>query len=163
MTNPENYEPDFEKTVGNKIVKKKGKTKQGKRQWIKTRNYRRIQARKAELERRKSSYAQSQNRRLVNEILRHGNIVKTENVSVKGWQKRYAKAISAKSPGFFQSELKRKVEQTGGKFRTVFYQENSSFSNSSGWYSHQKKPISESSRRCHGIQNAQRFVYRFSC
>ena len=114
--NPDNYEPDFDAKVGNKIKRKKGKVKQGKKQWIKTRNYRRIQAKKAELERRKASYAQSQNRRLVNEILRHGNIIKTENVSVKGWQKRYGKAISAKSPGFFQSELKRKVEQTGGQF-----------------------------------------------
>jgi hypothetical protein len=116
MANPENYQPDFEAKVGNKIVKKKGKTKEGKREWVKTRNYRRIQAKKAELERRKSSYAKSQNRSLVNEIRRHGNIIKTENVLVKGWQKRYGKAISAKSPGFFQSELKRKVEKTGGKF-----------------------------------------------
>ncbi|MDJ0620177.1 MAG: transposase [Calothrix sp. MO_192.B10] len=116
MHNPDNYQPDFEGKVGNKIVKKKGKTKQGKRQWIKTRNYCRIQAKKAELERRKSSYAKSQNRGLVNEIRRHGNIIKTEAVSVRGWQKIYGKAISAKSPGFFQSELKRKVEKTGGKF-----------------------------------------------
>ncbi len=116
MANPDNYEPDFDAKVGNRIVRNKGKVKQGKRQWIKTRNYRRIQAYIAELERRKSSYAKSQNRNLANEILRHGSIIKTENVSVKGWQKRYGKAISAKSPGFFQSELKRKVEQTGGKF-----------------------------------------------
>ncbi|MEM9925732.1 MAG: RNA-guided endonuclease TnpB family protein [Cyanobacteria bacterium P01_D01_bin.50] len=116
MANPENYEPDFEKTVGNKVVNKKGKVKKGKRQWVKTRNYHRIQAKCASLERRKSSYAKSQNRNLVNEIIRHGNIIKTENVSVKGWQKRYGKAIAAKSPGFFQSELKRKVEKTGGKF-----------------------------------------------
>ncbi len=114
--NPDNFEPDFDKNVGNKIVRKKGKVKKGKKQWIKTRNYRRIQAKKSELERRKSSYSKSQNRRLVNEILRHGNVIKTENVSVKGWQKRYGKAISAKSPGFFQSELKRKVENTGGQF-----------------------------------------------
>ncbi|MGD1912115.1 MAG: RNA-guided endonuclease TnpB family protein [Rivularia sp. (in: cyanobacteria)] len=116
MHNPGNYEPDFEAKVGNKIVKKKGKTKQGKRQWIKTINYRRIQAKKAELERKKSSFAKSQNRSLVNEIRRHGNIIKAENVSVKGWQKRYGKASSAKSPGFFQLVLKRKVEKTGGKF-----------------------------------------------
>ncbi|MGD1912329.1 MAG: RNA-guided endonuclease TnpB family protein [Rivularia sp. (in: cyanobacteria)] len=130
MANPDNYESDFDAKVGNRIVRKRGKVKQGKRQWIKTRNYRRIQAYIAELERRKSSYAKSQNRGLVNEIRRHGDIIKTENVSVKGWQKRYGKAISAKSPGFFQSELKRKVaksagkstlsgelrEQTGGKF-----------------------------------------------
>jgi hypothetical protein len=37
-------------------------------------------------------------------------------VSVKGWQKRYGKAIAAKSPGYFQSELKRKAESAGGSF-----------------------------------------------
>ncbi|MEM7578776.1 MAG: transposase [Cyanobacteria bacterium P01_A01_bin.80] len=116
MHNPGNFEPDFDKRVGNKIVRKKGKVKKGKKQWIKTRKYRRIQAKKAELERRKSAYGKSQNRRLVNEILRHGNRIKTERVSVKGWQKRYGKAISAKSPGFFQSELACKAESAGGKF-----------------------------------------------
>ncbi len=118
MHNPDNFEPDFDKKVGNRIIRKKGKVKKGKKQWIKTRNYRRIAAKKAELERRKSSYAKSQNRKLVNEILRHGNQIKTERVSVKGWQKRYGKAISVKSPGFFQSELKRKAESAGGYFLT---------------------------------------------
>ena len=118
MHNPALFEPDFDKKVGNRIVRKKGKVKKGKKQWVKTRNYRRTQAKKAELERRKSSYAKSQNRKLVNEILRHGNQIKTERVSIKGWQKRYGKAISAKSPGFFQSELKRKAESAGGYFLT---------------------------------------------
>ncbi len=118
INNPNNFEPDFNQRVGNKIVRKKGKVKKGKRQWIKSRNYRRIAAKKAEFERRKSSYAKSQNRRLINEILRYGNIIKTEKVSIKGWQKRYGKAISAKSPGFFQSELKRKAENASGQFIT---------------------------------------------
>ncbi|MEO1765048.1 MAG: transposase, partial [Cyanobacteria bacterium J06629_18] len=118
MHNPDNFEADFDKKVGNRIVRKKGKVKKGKKQWIKTRNYRRIQAKKAELERRKSSYAKSQNRRLINDILRHGNQIKTEKVSIKGWQKRYGKAISAKSPGYFQSELKRKAENANGYFLT---------------------------------------------
>jgi len=43
-----------------------------------------------------------------------GKHVNLENVSVKGWQKRYGKAISAKSPGFFQSELIRKAASAGG-------------------------------------------------
>ncbi|MBE9213214.1 transposase [Plectonema cf. radiosum LEGE 06105] len=118
MHNPDNFEPDFDKKVGNKIVRKKGKVKKGKKQWIKTRNYRRIQAKKADLERRKSSYAKCQNRKIVNEILRHGNQIKTERVSIKGWHKRYGKAISAKSPGFFQSEIKRKAENANGYFLT---------------------------------------------
>ena len=35
---------------------------------------------------------------------------------MKGWQKRYGKAISAKSPSFVQRELKRKAENAGGSF-----------------------------------------------
>ncbi|WP_233154064.1 hypothetical protein [Scytonema sp. HK-05] len=53
--------------------------------------------------------------------MRHGKDIKTEKVSVKGWQKRYGKALAAKSPGFVQSELIRKAENSGGsvhKFST---------------------------------------------
>jgi hypothetical protein len=114
--NPDNFEPDFKTRKGRKIVVKKGKVKTGKRQWKKSNNYHKASQKKRELERRKTAYAKSQNRRVVNEILRHGNNIKTENVSVKGWQKRYGKAISAKSPGFVQSELKRKAENAGGSF-----------------------------------------------
>ncbi|MEL6162470.1 MAG: transposase [Cyanobacteria bacterium J06628_3] len=115
MHNPDNYEPDFEKKVGNKTVTKKGKVRKGKKKWNNSKNYLKLRRKKADLERRKSSYAKSSNRGLVNEILRHGNSFKTEKVSVKAWQKRYGKAISAKSPGFFQSELTHKAENAGGR------------------------------------------------
>jgi hypothetical protein len=107
IANPENYEPDFEARKGRKTVKKKGKVKKGSRKWNKSKTYLKTAKKKRNLERRKAAYAKSQNRKLVNEILRHGKHIKTEKVSVKGWQKRYGKAISAKSPGYFQSELKR--------------------------------------------------------
>ena len=112
--NPDNYEPDFKGREGRQSVTKKGKVKQGKRKWNKSKRYLKLATQKCELERRKAAYTKSQNRRLINDILRNGNQVKTENVSVKGWQKRYGKAISAKSPGYFQSELKRKAESAGG-------------------------------------------------
>jgi len=66
-------------------------------------------------ERRKTAYAKSQNRALANEVLRKGGKhLLLEQVSVKGWQKRYGKAIAAKSPGFFQSQLCRKAESADG-------------------------------------------------
>jgi len=114
--NPDNYHPDFERRVGNKVVKKKGKVTKGVKKWKNSKRYLKLASKKRELERRKSAYAKSQNRKLVNEILRHGSEIKTENVSVKAWQKRYGKAIAAKSPSFFQSELKRKAESAGGSF-----------------------------------------------
>ncbi|MEL7246325.1 MAG: transposase [Cyanobacteria bacterium J06643_5] len=115
MHNPDNYEPDFEKKVGNKTVVKKGKISKGKKVWNNSNNYLKLRRKKADLERRKASYANSSNRGLVNEILRHGNRFKTEKVTIKAWQKIYGKAIAAKSPGFFQSELTRKAESAGGQ------------------------------------------------
>ncbi|BDI19961.1 hypothetical protein ANSO36C_57630 [Nostoc cf. commune SO-36] len=112
--NPDNYNPDSLAKKGNKVVKKKGTIKKGKCKWSKSQKYLRLARKKRELERRKTAYIKSQNRRLVNEILRHGKHIKTENVSVKGWQKRYGKAIGAKSPGFFMSELIRKAENADG-------------------------------------------------
>ncbi|MBW4591603.1 MAG: transposase [Brasilonema angustatum HA4187-MV1] len=116
VNNPDNFEPNFKARKGRKTVVKKGKVKIGKSQWNKSSNYHKTAAKKRELERRKTAYAKTQNRRAVNEILRHGKDIKTKNVSVKGWQKIYGKAISAKSPGFVQSELKRKAEKAGGSF-----------------------------------------------
>jgi hypothetical protein len=116
VSNPDNYEPDFQRRRGRKLVTKKGKSKKGRRTWNNSQNYRRLTAKKRELERRKAAYAKSQNRKLVNDILRQGKAIRAENVSVKGWQKRYGKAIAAKSPGFFQAELKRKAESAGGSF-----------------------------------------------
>jgi transposase len=113
-SNPDNYEPDFTAKRGRKTVKKKGKPKKGKRQWKQSNHYRKLAQKKRNLERRKTAYAKSQNRQLVNEVLRHGNQIQTERVSVKGWQKRNGKAIAAKSPGFFQSELIRKAASAGG-------------------------------------------------
>ncbi|UKO97216.1 transposase [Nostoc sp. UHCC 0870] len=116
--NSDNYEPDFIAKKGRKIVVTKGKVKKGSRKWNKSNIYKKIAQKKRELERLKGAYAKSQNRKLVNEILRYGNIIKTEKVSIKGWQKRYGKAILSKSPGFVQSELKRKAENAGGQFIT---------------------------------------------
>nr|WP_248277420.1 transposase [Brasilonema octagenarum] len=123
--NSDFFEPNFEAKRGRKTVVNKGKVKKGvkkaKAKWNKSSNYLKAANKKRELERRKAAYAKTQNRRVVNEILRHGKHIKTENVSVRGWQKRYGKAISAKSPGFVQSELLRKAENAGGtviKFST---------------------------------------------
>lgn len=113
--NPNNYEPNFKAPKGRKTITKKGKVRKGSCNWRKSKRYLKAAAKKRELERRKTAYAKSQNCKLVNDILRLGKCIKTENVSVKAWQKRYGKAIAAKSPGFFQSELERKAANAGGQ------------------------------------------------
>ncbi|ACK70394.1 transposase, IS605 family [Gloeothece citriformis PCC 7424] len=114
--NPDNYYPSFKARKGRKQILKKGKAKKGKRQWRISQIYGLSARQKRELERKRTAYARTQNRRLVNEVLRHGKHIKTEKVSLKGWQKRFGKAIGAKSPSFVQSELKRKAENANGSF-----------------------------------------------
>ncbi|WP_414584242.1 RNA-guided endonuclease TnpB family protein [Scytonema sp. PCC 10023] len=142
VNNPDNFEPNFKAKKGRKTVVKKGKVKSCKAQWKKSSNYLKASAKKRELERRKTAYAKNQNRQVVNEILRHGKHIKTENVSVKGWQKRYGKAISAKSPGFVQSELKLKAERAGGSF-TKFSTQKTALSQTHLDGSRIKKPLSQ--------------------
>lgn len=120
-SNPNNFEPDFTCKRGRKTVVKKGKVIRGKKGWKKSNHYRKLQNKLAELNRKQSAYRKSEQRQLVNNILRHGSEIKMENVSVKAWQKTWGKAIKVKSPGFFQSELCRKAESADGiaeKFST---------------------------------------------
>ena len=117
INNPDNYKEEHSGKKGRKSVIKKGKNKRGRLQWSNSKTYLKTAIKKRELERKKTAYAKTQNRKIVNEILRHGKDIKTENVSVKAWQKRYGKAIGTKSPGFVQSELKRKAESANGSFQ----------------------------------------------
>lgn len=116
--NPGNYEPDFTSKRGRRTVKKKGKAKKRSKAttYNRSNSYKRLARKNRELNRIRTARAKTQNQELVNEVLRIGSNIKTENVSVKGWQKIYGKAIGLKSPGFVQSELKRKAESAGGIF-----------------------------------------------
>lgn len=70
--NPNKYHLDFERKVGRKTLVKKGKVKKGRGKWNNSQTYLKTARKKRELERRKTAYAKSINRKIVNEILRHG-------------------------------------------------------------------------------------------
>ncbi|KYC36291.1 transposase [Scytonema hofmannii PCC 7110] len=117
--NPDNFSLNdivFKGKNKGRKVKRKGQIKRGKNKtWKNSNNYKRIGQKRRELERRKTAYTKSQNRALANEILRlGGKHINLEDVSIKAWQKIYGKATSAKSPGFFQSEIIRKAESANG-------------------------------------------------
>lgn len=139
--NPHKYDPNFEKKKGRKTIIKKGKTKKGRGKWNNSKTYLKTARKKRELERKKKAYALTQNHQIVNEILRHGNHIKTENISVKAWQKRYGKAILAKSPGFVQSELARKAVNANGTF-TKFSTQKTALSQTHLSGNRVKKPLS---------------------
>ncbi|GAC1465744.1 MAG: hypothetical protein NVSMB70_11520 [Chamaesiphon sp.] len=92
-----------------------GTVKNGKKHWNKSNRYQKSAAKKREIERKQAAQRKSLHGRLVNQTLKLGKHIKTEKVSVKGWQKNWGKSIGFKSPSSFQSELQRKAENAGGK------------------------------------------------
>lgn len=146
--NPTNFEPDFEVVRGKRTVIKKGKQKKRSKAttYNKSKAHKRLERKNRELNRRRTATAKTQNQRLVNEVLRIGSHIKAENVSVKAWQKIWGKAISQKSPGFVQSELKRKAESANGSF-TKFSTQKTALSQTHLDGSRTKKSLSERTHR----------------
>lgn len=80
---------------------------------------------------------------LMNSVIRLGNLVKTEKLSYKAWQKMYGRSVKVKAPGMFIAGLKHKAESAGGELRELntWRLKMSQYDHISGEYS--KKTLSE--------------------
>jgi putative transposase len=101
-TNPDNYNPN-------------GTVKKGKK-FKKSNRYKTISQDLAETDRILAAHRKSLHGKDINEIIATGTQIKTENVSYKGWQKRYGRSIGMRAPSMFMDSLKRKAENAGGYF-----------------------------------------------
>ncbi len=68
-----------------------------------------------EIDRVIQSFRKTLHGALCNDILCLGNIIKTEKLSYKGWQKVFGKSIQVRAPGLFINMLRRKAENAGGE------------------------------------------------
>lgn len=123
-TNPENYNPD-------------GTIKKGKKVWIKSNRYRKLQKRHQELCRINAQNRKLACQELANQLRSLGNVLITEPKNAKKLQKRanpedsldkngklkrkkrFGKSIRNRCPGYFQECLKKKFESTGGVYIEV--------------------------------------------
>ncbi|MBI4850403.1 MAG: transposase [Acidobacteria bacterium] len=99
--NPENYDET-------------GRIKKGKKVWKTTNNYNKLRIELKDINRKQASHRKSLQGKLANKIIRLGNIINTEKVSYKAWQKLYGKSISYQAPSAFEGTLTRKAETLGG-------------------------------------------------
>jgi len=100
-TNPDCYNAD-------------GTFKKGKRLKVFSGRYTILKRCLPEAERRLAAERKRSHGELVNDILSHGNIVKSEKLSYKSFQKNFGKSVKVKAPGMFISMLRRKAESAGG-------------------------------------------------
>lgn len=99
-TNPHAYNAD-------------GTFKRGVRITVRSARYKKLAAAKADVERRLAAERKRAQGELVNQVLALGNVIKTEKVSYKSFQRNFGRSVQRRAPGMFVLILKRKAESAG--------------------------------------------------
>ena len=115
----------------------------GARITVRSRRYHLLQARKADLERRLPAERKRAHGELANRVLAQGNLINTEKISYRSFQKAFGRSVKRRAPSLFVSILKRKAASAGASViefvtRTTRL---SQFSHDTGAYV--KKPLSQ--------------------
>lgn len=87
--------------------------------WKASSRYKRTVVALATTERKLASGRKRDHGELVNKILAQGNVVKTEALSYKGFQKNFGRSAKVRASGLFYSILTRKAESAGGKVENL--------------------------------------------
>ena len=106
VTNPDNYNAD-------------GTVKRGSRTWRRSNRYKKRQVRIAECQRTLAATRKKQHGELCNKVLSLGNLVKTEKLSYKSFQKNFGRSVAVRAPGLFIAQLTRKAENAGGSVEQI--------------------------------------------
>ncbi len=100
--NPDNYNPN-------------GTIRPGPKTWRKSARQRRTEARLAELYRKQAAQRKSLHGRMVNQVLRMGDMIQTEKLSYRAFQRCFGRSVGFRAPGAFVERLKRKAESAGAE------------------------------------------------
>jgi len=145
-TNPENYHED-------------GTVKKGARTWTRSSRYRDLQAQLGETERCLASERKRSHGELANQVLALGNVVKTEKISYRSFQKHFGRSVKVRAPGMFVGVVRRKAESAGGGLET-FSTRTTKLSQVCLCGCVEKKPLSQRIHRCTcGVGPVQRDLF----
>jgi len=92
-----------------------GTWRKGARVTAVSKNYRALAQALAEAERKLAAERKRSQGELGNAVMRLGNVVKTEKLSYRAWQKLYGKSVKVRAPGMFIQKLRHKAESAGGQ------------------------------------------------
>jgi len=148
--NPQNYDEKGR-------IKKQGKPRLA---WKNSRGYLATRRRLAAKERKLAAHRKSLHGRLVHQIIRRGNTIRTEKLSYRAWQKQYGKSVGRNAPGMFLEQLRRTVASTGGTLSEFPTNATRLSQYCHGCQSYVKKPLSQRWHSCPcGIGPVQRDLY----
>ena len=101
-TNPDNFDH-------------RGRMKKGKKRWKRSRRYKRLAEERHEIERCIAAERKRAHGELANRILAQGNIVKTEKLSYRAFQRAFGRSAKVRGAGSFVATLRRKAVAAGGE------------------------------------------------
>jgi hypothetical protein len=149
-SNPGNYDEKGR-------IKKRGKRRLT---WKNSKGYLATRRRLAHTERKLAAHRKSLHGRLVHQIIRRGNTIRTEKLSYKAWQKQYGKSVGRSAPGMLIDHLRRTVASTGGTLSEFPTRTTKLSQYCHGCQSYTKKPLSQRWHQCAcGIGPVQRDLY----
>ncbi|MCH8296050.1 transposase [Candidatus Poribacteria bacterium] len=143
--NPQNYNAD-------------GTIKKGRNIWHDSNQYIKTKNQLNEIQRKQAAHRKSLHGNLANRILKQGNVIKTEKLSYKSFQRNWGKSVGFRAPAMLVEMLRRKAENAGGamiEFPTT-NTKLSQYCHACGEY--HKKPLSQRVHTHCGL-NIQRDVY----
>ncbi len=106
VTNPDNYNDN-------------GTVKKDSRKWHRSNRYKKRQKRIAECQRTLAATRKKQHGEMCNRILSIGNIIKTEKLSYKSFQKNHGRSVTVRAPGMLVTQLIRKAANAGGRVEDI--------------------------------------------
>jgi hypothetical protein len=109
-TNPDNYNAD-----GTIPKRKKGE----KRVWRKSNNYKKLQQKYAETNRKMSEHRKSLHGKMANDIISIGCKIQTEKISYRAWQKMFGRSVTVRAPSMIVSIIHRKAENAHGRLLEI--------------------------------------------
>lgn len=156
--NPTCYQADVWQRKDKHWCRKQGKSIKGKRLVNRSITLKKTTAKLADIARRQAAYRKTQHGKLVNEILRTGDHIKTEKLSYKAFQRLFGSSVGLRAPGMFVELLKRKAENAGGKVEEVSTYK-TKLSQACHCGNFEKKPLSQRWHKCSCGVEAQRDLY----
>lgn len=135
-----------------------GTVKKGKKQRNSSNSYLKVRNSLRHLERKLAAHRKSLHGRLVNDILRTGDVIHLEKLSYRAFQKLFGKSVGTRAPGMFVSHLRSNAQTAAGKMVEIpTYKTKLSQTCQCGRV--KKKSLSERVHRCECGVVAQRDLY----
>lgn len=97
-----------------KVIDSQKKTKKKFYLWKISNRYKKKRAILSEIHRKKKETRKRLHGQYANEVIRLGNVIKTEKISYRGFQKMFGRSVGFRAPGLFVNILRRKAENAGG-------------------------------------------------